>query len=75
MDLIWFQSPCDMLWSARRRFGQREPSIALAIDYIADTGYEPTAEDQLKYWPIWQAIVRNAVAYLQANQSLSGVRK
>jgi dienelactone hydrolase len=45
--------------------------VALAIDYLAETGYEPSSNDQLKYWPIWQAIVRNAVACLQASPSVS----
>src|SRR5574341_597800 len=45
--------------------------VALAIDFLAETGYEPSSEDQLKYWPVWQAIVRNAVAYLQANPYVS----
>jgi dienelactone hydrolase len=45
--------------------------IALAVDYLAETGYEPSSENQLKYWPIWQAIVRNAVTYLRGNPSVS----
>ncbi len=45
--------------------------IALAVDYLAETGRDPSDEDHWKYWPLWQAIVRNAVACLQANPSIS----
>lgn len=45
--------------------------VALAVDYLAETGYEPSSQDHLKYWPIWQAVVRNAAAFLQVNPSVS----
>ena len=45
--------------------------VALAIDYYVETGSYSQA-DELKLWPVWQATVRNAVAYLQANPSVSG---
>ncbi|MES2306564.1 MAG: dienelactone hydrolase family protein [Gemmatimonadota bacterium] len=39
--------------------------VALAIDYYAESGRgaSPTAEG--RNWPVWQATVRNAVAYLE----------
>jgi carboxymethylenebutenolidase len=45
--------------------------VALALDYLAETGREPSAEEQLRHWPIWEATVRNAVAYLQGSQYAS----
>ncbi len=46
--------------------------VALAIDYYAETGSDTSSEDELKKWPVWQATVRNAVAYLQALPCVSG---
>lgn len=51
--------------------------VALALDYHAETGPEPSAEERvrewrLQQWPLWQATVQNAVAYLQASPPVSG---
>jgi carboxymethylenebutenolidase len=46
--------------------------VALALDYLAETGREPSREEQLRHWPTWEATVRNAVGYLQASQQVSG---
>ncbi len=40
---------------------------ALAVDYLAETGRDPSDENSRENWPVWQAIVRNAVAYLRAS--------
>src|SRR5512143_3598095 len=46
--------------------------VALAIDYYAETGPETSPEDRAAKRPLWQATVRNAVAYLQASPGVSG---
>jgi carboxymethylenebutenolidase len=38
---------------------------ALALDYLAETGCEPSPEEEARHWPAWEATVRNAVAFLQ----------
>lgn len=45
--------------------------VALAVDYLAETGVNPSPENRLQHWSIWQAIVGNAVSYLQANPSVT----
>jgi carboxymethylenebutenolidase len=45
--------------------------LALAIDYFAETGRDTVKEDRLRKWPLWQAMVRNAVAFLQTSPSVS----
>jgi dienelactone hydrolase len=47
--------------------------VALALDYYAETG--PAAirsAEKLQKWPQWQAMVRNAVSYLQESPAASG---
>jgi carboxymethylenebutenolidase len=47
--------------------------VTLALDYHAETGTAAVgSEEKLQKWPQWQATVRNAVAYLQALQAVSG---
>jgi carboxymethylenebutenolidase len=48
--------------------------VALAVDYLAETGPVPSAEKRLRQWSLWQATVRNAAAYLQASPFVSGRR-
>ena len=45
--------------------------VALALDYLAETGVNPTREDQLRHWSRWKATVGNAVSYLHASPSVS----
>ena len=47
---------------------------ALAVDYLAETGYESGIEFRRRHWPFWQAIVRNSVALLQSDPSVDGNR-
>ena len=46
--------------------------VALTLDYLAETGVEPSPEARQRYWPLWQALVRNAVAVLEASPLLAG---
>lgn len=46
--------------------------VALAVDYLAETGREPSREEQVRQWPLWQATVRNAVAYLHVSSFVCG---
>jgi carboxymethylenebutenolidase len=46
--------------------------VALAIDYFVATGRADSEEARLRLWPLWQASVRNAAAYLQASTFVSG---
>jgi carboxymethylenebutenolidase len=45
--------------------------VALAVDYYAETGHDNSHEDRLRMWPLWQATIRNAVAYLQTLPSVA----
>jgi carboxymethylenebutenolidase len=46
--------------------------VAMTLDYLAETGIEPSPEERLRHGPLWQALVRNAVALLVANPLVSG---
>jgi carboxymethylenebutenolidase len=46
--------------------------VALAIDYFVGTGRADSDEARVRLWPLWQASVRNAAAYLQARTHASG---
>ena len=46
--------------------------VALAIDYYAETGRGASPADESRNWPVWQATVRNAVAYLDTLPPVSG---
>src|SRR5262249_33578051 len=46
--------------------------VALAIDYYAETGRGASPEEERSNWPMWQATVRNAVAYLNTLPAVSG---
>ncbi len=46
--------------------------VALAIDYYAETGRGSAPPEELANWPVWQATIRNAVAYLDSLSSVAG---
>lgn len=46
--------------------------VALAIDYYGETGRGDSPEEERRNWPVWQATVRNAVAYLEATPDVAG---
>ncbi len=46
----------------------------LVVDYLSETGYESPLKFRRRHWPYWQAVVRNAVALLQADPSVDGSR-
>ena len=48
--------------------------VALAVDYLAETGPEPTAEERERHWPLWQAIVGNAITFLQGSGPTTSTR-
>lgn len=46
--------------------------VTLAIDYYAETGRGSSHIEESRNWPVWQATVRNAVAYLDTLPPVSG---
>ncbi len=46
--------------------------FALAIDYYVGTGSYTSDKDRNRKWPLYQAVVQNAVAWLQASSGVSG---
>lgn len=46
--------------------------VALAIDYYAESGRGGSHAEASRNWPVWQATVRNAVAYLDTLPQVSG---
>lgn len=48
--------------------------VALALDYLAETGRDPSSEEESRHWPTWEATVQNAVAYLKGCQDVAGER-
>jgi carboxymethylenebutenolidase len=46
--------------------------VTLIVDYLKESGREPSSRKQLRMWPHWQTMVRNAITYLQASEWVSG---
>jgi len=45
---------------------------ALLLDYLAETGLEPSPEETRRHLPLWQAMLRNAVTWLGGSPFASG---
>ena len=46
--------------------------VTLIVDYLKESGREPSPRKQLRMWPQWQTTVRNAIIYLQASPLVAG---
>ncbi len=55
----------------RARDMASEGFVTLALDYLAQTGAEPSPEDMAQHWAEWQALVRGAADYLQTHTLVS----
>jgi carboxymethylenebutenolidase len=39
--------------------------VAMALDYLAESGREPSPEAEMHHWQTWEDTVRNAIGHLQ----------